>query len=234
MVIKRLAANPMWHFARRTTQRYALDPRPGPHPKSRCLPLGHILRDVLHIAENMAEAKQLLNSGKVKVDGAVRKGAAFPAGLMDIVSIDDSHWRILPDKRGLRLHPITEAEAKTKLLMVKNKTHVHGKAQINLHDGRNLLVDKDIYKTGDVLVWDLNAKKPVGHLQFKRGAIAILIGGQSRGLVGRIEDVIIKRGIEPNRVLLRFEKQNKETRRDYAFVVGQDKPVISIPEGERK
>jgi small subunit ribosomal protein S4e len=228
MVIKRLAAETIWRLEKRTGKRYAIDPRPGPHPKNRCLPLGYILRDVLGAASTMKEVREILNSRRVKVDGIVRTDHAFPVGIMDVVGVESSHWRVLPYKYGLKLQEIKAEEAKSKLLKIMGKTCVKGKIQLNLHDGRNIIIDKDVYRVGDALLWDIAGKKIAGHVQFKRGALGMLVAGQNRGLVGRIEDIVLIRGPQPDRAILRFEKQTKETKKDYVFVVGQDKPMVSI------
>jgi small subunit ribosomal protein S4e len=228
MVIKRLAANKIWHLKRRTVERYAIDPKPGPHAKAECLPLGYILRDILRVAENMREVRSILNGRRVKVDNIVRIDAAFPTGLMDVVTLDNTHWRVLPYSRGLKLVSISGDDAKVKLLEVRNKTSVKGKIQLNFHDGGNLLVDKDVYKTGDVLTWSLAERKVVGHMKFKRGALGLVVGGKNRGTVGKIENIIIARGPYPNTVTLRVDKRILETKYDYVFIVGQEKPIVEL------
>ncbi|TFF97047.1 MAG: 30S ribosomal protein S4e, partial [Promethearchaeota archaeon] len=48
---------------------FFVSPSPGPHPKRFCLPLLHIVRDLLHIMDNHREAKKLIGRGHFKVDG---------------------------------------------------------------------------------------------------------------------------------------------------------------------
>ncbi|MEM7813385.1 MAG: 30S ribosomal protein S4e [Candidatus Aenigmatarchaeota archaeon] len=228
MIIKRMASPKLWKIVRKAKARYAIVPRPGPHAKSACLPLGHILRDVLGIAENAREARSLLNNRAVKIDGRVRKDMGFPVGLMDVLAVGDKYWRVLPCKRGLELKPISEAESRIKLLKVVGKTNVRGKTQLNFHDGRNMLVDKDVYRTSDVVVYDLVDSTIKGHVQFKRGTLVLIADGINRGKMGRVEDIIVLRRSQPNRVVIRHDKETTETLKAFAFAIGQDKPLITL------
>lgn len=223
-----MSAPKSWKFARKTKARYAIAPRPGPHPLERCLPLGHVLRDVLGIVETAREARILLNGKLVKVDGRVRKDIGFPLGLMDILTVGDSNWRIMPCKRGLELKPVAPAESTLKLLKVVNKHHVNGKTQLNFHDGRNMLVDRDIYKTSDVVVYNIAEKALKGAVQFKRGALVLITRGENSGKIGRVEDIIVLRSPQPNRVIIKYDKETIETLKEFAFAIGQDKPVIAL------
>jgi small subunit ribosomal protein S4e len=228
MIIKRIAAPRLWKFKRKTKMRYAIAPKPGPHPKDACLPLGHIIRDVLGIAETRSEVRSILNRNLVKVDGVIRKDAGFPLGLMDVLTIDDKHWRIVPGKSGFDVKPIAAAESSLKPLKVVNKRHVNGKTQINLHDGRNMLVDRDVYRTSDVILYDLVGKSVKAVVQFKRGALVLIVKGKNRGKVGRVEDIISVRGLQPSRVIVKSDKETLETLKDFVFAIGQDKPMVEL------
>ncbi len=45
------------------------------------------MRDVLHLCNTMQEAKMILNSGQIKIDGVVRRDVHFGVGIMDIIEI---------------------------------------------------------------------------------------------------------------------------------------------------
>src|SRR3989344_2156643 len=49
--LKRLASPKFWPIERKK-KRYVVKPKPGPHSLEKSLPLGIIIRDVLHYAEN--------------------------------------------------------------------------------------------------------------------------------------------------------------------------------------
>jgi small subunit ribosomal protein S4e len=128
---------------------------PGPHPLEVSIPLGLVVRDYLDLADTLRETKRIISSGEILVDGIKRKNHKFPCGLMDVISIPKTKkdYRVLFDRRGkLTLVSTASKDATWKLCRIENKTIIKGKQiQLNLHDGRNKLVKKDEYKTGDVL-----------------------------------------------------------------------------------
>src|SRR3989338_3116438 len=164
MITKRYNMPKFWPL-RKKAKAFAISPMPGPHPKNKCIPLGIIIRDILGYAETMKEAVYLLNQGIVKVDGIVRKDPAFPSGIMDIVSVGDESYRIIPSSRGLSL---SRTGDKTKLLMIRNKSCVSGRIQLNMHDGKNILTDNADLKTGDVLAIDVESRQIKNTLRMKK------------------------------------------------------------------
>lgn len=85
----------------------------------------------------------------VKIDGKVRTDATFPAGFMDVVSIDktDSHFRLLYDTKGrFKVHEISADEAKYKLCKVRHaRLGKGGLPFITTHDGRTIrYIDPEI------------------------------------------------------------------------------------------
>ena len=160
--LKRLAAPKFWPIPRKEFK-WAVKPSPGPHPADNCLPLLVIIRDILGLAETAREARMILGQRKILVDGRVRTDYKYPVGLMDVVAIPElkKAYRCVPKLGGgLTLLEIPEEEACFKLCRIEDKTTVNGgHIQLNLHDGRNVLVRiqdplnpvEDVYKTGDVL-----------------------------------------------------------------------------------
>ena len=141
--LKRLAAPAFWPVLRKEFK-WVAKPSPGPHPIERALPLLVLVRDVFGYAETAREARRVIVEGKVWIDGVPRKNHKFPVGLMDVVSFPDidEHYRIVPYPTK-HLWPIRmpKEEADLKLVRIENKTTVKGgHIQLNLHDGRNILV----------------------------------------------------------------------------------------------
>ncbi len=154
---------------------------------------------------------------------------------MDIVSAPgmELHTRVLYDTHGrIALHEIPEEEATTKLVRIEDKTTVKkGRRQLNLHDGRNIVVKEDEYNTGDVLRLKLPEQGIADHFPFQEGAPVYVTGGTHIGQVARIVEHKIIKSSAPN--LVRLEGQDSfQTVPSYAFVVGKDEPAIAIPEVE--
>jgi len=227
--MKRSMAPRFWKIERKT-KKFAIRPRPGPHAKDMCIPVGIILRDILHYARTAKEAREILNRGLVKIDNKTRKEYGFPAGLMDVVSIQDEHYRILPNNYGLCLQKIDRNDSTFKLLKITNKKFVSGKVQLNFHDGKNLLLDKDNYKTNDVAVFDLEKNAIRKVIGFKKGSAVIVTGGNSIGSTGIIADINIRKSSMPNEVIVRIGNRKVPLPVHYVFVIGEEKPEIAFGE----
>ncbi len=228
--IKRLAAPRIWPIPRKVYP-FAPKPSPGPHPADRSVPLLIVIRDLLGLANNKREAKKILNARKVKIDGRVIRDIKFPVGFMDVITIEDinKHYRVVYDVNGnLRITEIPEDHAQWKLVRIENKTVVKGgKIQLNLHDGRNIVLDENKYRTNDVLKIKVPSQEIIGHYPLAEGSVAIIIGGKHRGRVAHIKEYVIVKGPQEN--MVRFE-EGFETTRDNVFVIGVGKPEITIPE----
>ena len=100
-----------------------------------------------------------------------------------------------------------------KLSKIKDKTFVKNKVQLNMHDGRNIIIDKNDYKTGDVLVLENNSIKQV--LKFKKDSTVIITGGNNIGNVGKIHDIIFTKSPQENLVIITVGKQKLSIPKKY-------------------
>ncbi len=230
--LKRRAAPRTWQIPRKGTK-WVKRPAPGPHPQNESIPLLLVLRDLRHIAQSAREARLLLGSGKVKVDGKIVRDLARGLGLMDTLSLAaplDEHYRLLKDRRGrLSLVPIPAGEAVTKIGRVRFKHAVRGgQVEVTLHDGRNLLVaPTSPWRVGDSLKLELPAQKVVGHLPLAAGSLAYVAGGSHVGQVARVERIEVRNSPQPN--LVHF-KEGFSTVKEYVYVIGETAPQITLPE----
>lgn len=228
-MMKRLTAPRFWPIERKQGK-FIISPRPGPHSKKTCMPLGLILRDVFKYAANIKEAKAILNSGKIKVDGIVRKDYKFSVGLMDIITLGDESFMILPGHNVFYFKKLKKTETSTKLLKIKNKVCNAGKIQLNFHDGTNMLVDSNKYKTNDVVLYDLEKKQIKEVLELKKGSTILISSGKSSGDVGKVEKIIVTRSSQPNMVVVKTGDKRIAVPIGFVFIVGDEKPVIDLGE----
>ncbi len=220
---------------------WTVKPSPGPHPISRAIPLLILVRDVLGYAMTAREARKVISQGKFAVDGVVRKNYKFPVGLMDVIHVipEDRYFRIVPDPvKFYKLVEISKEEARIKPLRIENKTTVKGgHIQLNLIDGRNVLIRvadprnpvEDKYKTLGTLVITVPEQEIVDYLPFEKGMYAVICGGKNVGRKGVIEE--IKRGMRRYRSIITLRGDDGsliQTSLDYVFVIGKDKPVITL------
>jgi small subunit ribosomal protein S4e len=229
--LKRFKAPKMWPIHKKE-EKWTTKSSAGPHALDKSLPLVMVLRDILGVADNAREAKIILNNGDVLVDGTPRKDHRFPVGFMDVISIPkiNKYYRLIPDYKGrLVLHEIEEKDSTFKLVSIENKTTIKGgKTQLNLHDGRNVIIDEDDYKTSDVLLLNIPEQKISDSIKFEVGSLALITGGKHTGELGKIDEINITKSSKSNTVLIETEEGSFLTLAKYVFVVGTDKPVISL------
>lgn len=159
--LKRMPAPVFWPIHRKEFK-WVVKPKPGPHPSTQALPLLLVVRDQMGLAKTRKEARAIIGKGHVEIDGKPRLEEKFPIGLMDILKIPSTNktYRVIPTlKKGLTLHGTKAEESKFKLCRIENKTTIKGgRIQLNLHDGRNILIrvkdprkpEEDAYSTFDV------------------------------------------------------------------------------------
>jgi small subunit ribosomal protein S4e len=230
MHLKRLRAPRFWKVPKKV-KKWVVSPRLGPHKKFECIPLLILVRDILKLAETGKEAKSIIKNGEILVDEKARKDHKYPVGLMDVIRIPKIKkvYRIVSAKEGLKIIEIPKKESSLKLCKVKDKTVVKGGlTQLNLHDGRNILVKKDEYKTGDSILIEVPSQKIIKRIKMEKDSLAMITGGQNRGTIAKIKEIIITRSREPNKVICKKDSEEFVTIKDYVFVVGKEKPVIKV------
>jgi small subunit ribosomal protein S4e len=228
--MKRITAPRSWPVPRKTNV-WIAKPSPGSHGIEESMPLVVVLRDILGVADTAKEVKRILRNRDVLVDGRVVSDYEFPVGLMDVVSMPkmNQHYRMLLDRHGkFRLVQVLEGKQNWKLCRIEGKTTVPGgKTQLNLHDGRNVLVPKDSYTVGDVVKLEVPSQKILDTYKLAKGSTALITSGSNVGQLEVIEEYIVQRTSAPN--LVKF-RDGKLTIKDNVFVIGSKGPEIELPE----
>ena len=204
---------------------YVGSPLPGPHGKNDCITVGIILRDMLKHTESIRETKKLVKQAKIFVDKKPRKEQNFPVGLMDVVEIPEvgEFFRMNINKNGLFLEKIKQDETNRKICKITKKTTVSGgKCQLNLHDGRCIIVENPkTYKVGDSLTINLPDQKILKHLKLEKNASALVINGRNVGTTGKIKEIKERKFMqEKASVTLDIKGKIIETLKDYVMVIG--------------
>ena len=221
--MKRLTMPRSWPLPRKSSV-WIQKPNPCGHPLDLCMPMGVILRDVLGVAQNRREAKKILHSKLVKVDGAIETDIGRGVGLMDVLTVGDVSYKCVLDTNGkLRYRTIPAKETLTKICRVMGKTTIKGaKTQVHLHDGRNLLFNENPeYKTGDSLVISLPDQEVKSYHKFEEGSIAYLTGGNHIGELATVRGQDIKRSSKDNEV----QFDDFGTISDYVFIISGESDI---------
>ncbi len=223
--LKRFAAPKTWHVNRKKIK-FITKPAPGPHSLQNGIALGALLKEILKYASTTKEAKKMMHTDEIKVDGKARKDFRFPVGIFDILEFSKTgeRFRVILDKNGkIGVLKISNEEAAVKPCKIIGKKMVKGHVQLNLHDGKNITVDKDNYKVGDTVILKLPGQELSKHIKMGKKAAIFLTGGKHIGEIGIVDDII------QNKIIYRDQKNNLiETSKEYSFAVGDSKPLIGL------
>lgn len=221
--LKRFYMPKTWKVKRKGIK-YIVKPSSGPHSLKMSIPISVIFRDLLKYAVNLREVKNILSSHNVLIDGIRRKDHRFPVGIFDVIKIDKTKeaFRVVFDRKKIGLLKIGENESGLKPCKITGKKKIGKKMQLNLYDGKNILVDKCDYKVGDTLVIESPKNTIKSHLKLEKGNQVYLTGGKHIGEYGSVE------AISGDKIKYKSSGEVFETLKKYAFVIGTDKPVVSI------
>ena len=224
--LKRLVAPKSWKIKRKGIT-FVTRPNPGMHSKKNSTSINVVLRDMLSYAKTTRDVKMILADNGVLVDKKQVKDHRFSVGVMDIIEMPKINkcFRVLLNKKGdICLVEIKGDETGIKLCKIVEKTVIKkGKIQINLNDGKNIIIDKNNYDTGDTLVIEVPKQKIKEHLKFEKGSFVYLSGGKHKGEFGiadEIKDSMIK--------VKQKSGESFETSKKFAFVIGREKPIITL------
>jgi small subunit ribosomal protein S4e len=227
--LKRQMAPKFWQVKRKGFP-FILSANPGPYAKDKCYPIGIILRDVLNVCNNLHEAKMVMNSGLIQIDGITRRDVHFGVGIMDVINIipNGDSYRLIPKDLNV-LIPIKTKEKDVKLLKITSKVSIKGsKLQYGFHDGKTLISDDKQMNVGDVCLVKLPKIEIADYIKFDTGSTVLIIQGENAGKIGKI--IEIKNGMFslPKRAVVEFEERSVELPVDIVMPIGNDKPILEV------
>lgn len=214
----------------RKLKTWVAKPSPGPHGKKECVPIVVIVRDVLGKAETMKEVRQILRNGKCYVNGKMVKDRRFPMGVFDSLQLGDDYYRLVPSKKGFDLVEIDEEEAGKRLSRIEDKKMLKGgRLQLNLDDGRNMIVGEDFdLGTGSVLLIKVPEGEILEEMERKKGCKVIITEGKNRGKIAELKDIKKTLGSKPNVAILEYEGREIDLPEKLVFPVGEEESLIEI------
>jgi len=234
--LKRLNAPRHWMLDK-LSGAFAPRPSPGPHKLRECLPLALFVRNRLKYALTYDEAKKIMKQRLIKVDGKVRTDVTYPAGIMDVITIEKTgeNFRLIYDTKGrYSIHRITPEEAKFKLCKVrKTLMGPKGIPFIVTHDGRTIRYPDPAIKVNDTVLVDIGTSKITDYIKFDSGNQCLITGGHNVGRIG----LVINRERHPGGFDIVHVKDaagnSFATRLNNIFIIGKgNKPFISLPRGK--
>lgn len=218
---------------------HAPKPSAGPHKGRESVPLIILLRNRLKYALTGAEANAICMQELVKVDKRVRTDMYFPAGFMDVVSVEKSgdYFRMLYDTKGrFTLNRLSSSDAETSYKLCRIVKHSTLKSKIPFvvtHDGRTIRYPDPLVKLNDTVKIDLESGKIIDFYKFAAGNLVMLTGGRNTGRVGVISSIEKHPG-SFDIVSIRDSEGNVfATRKQNVFILGNGTtPAVKLPKGK--
>ncbi len=224
--LKSLAAPKTWPIQRKE-EVYISKPYPIGHKIEFTLPVSIVFKHMLKYCKTSKEVRLVLQEKQILVDGKKIKDEHEGIGLFSVLTIADTneHFRMTLNKNGkLELKKIDKKESELVPSKIQNKKVLgKDKVQINLGNGRNILVKKNEYKTGDTLMLTVPKQDVKEHIKLDKGTVVVLIGGKHIGHQGTVEQ------IEGDKI--KFEDTDKKihmTEKRYAIPIGIKKATITV------
>jgi len=230
--MKRLTAPKHWMLDKMGGT-WAPKPSAGPHKRRECLPLMIFLRNRLKYALTRKEVISICLQRFIKVDNKVRTDIKYPAGFMDVISIEktNENFRLLYDTKGrFTVHRITPAESKFKLCKVRNVAlGFRGIPYLTTFDGRTIRYPDPAVRNGDSIKFNLETNKIVDVVKFETGSLAMVTSGHNLGRVGVIEHKEKHMGSFDIVHLKDAAGQKFATRSGNVFMIGKSKSLVTLP-----
>lgn len=231
--LKRLNAPSHW-MLNKMGGTWAPRPSTGPHKLRECLPLIILLRNRLKYALTRREVMSIVMQRLIKVDGKVRTDVNYPAGFMDVVSIEKTKevFRLLYDTKGRFYLKKIEADQENFKLGKVRRVEVGAKGipYLTTHDGRTFRYPDPLISVNDTVKIDLKANKVVEYVKFDIGNLAMITGGRNLGRVGVVEHREKHAGSFDVVHIRDAAGQTFATRLTNVFIIGKGNvPMVSLP-----
>jgi len=149
------------------------------------VPVVIAVRDMLKIAKNAKEVKEMIKMKVLKINGRAVADYRESIQLFNLFEADKLYvLSLLPTGKFI----LESTKDKERLCKVIDKKLISGnRIQLNLHDGSNVLT-KDKIKTQDSVYLDLSGKI-IKHAALEKGKQCTIISGKYIGSKGKIESV---------------------------------------------
>ncbi len=221
--LKRIASPKTWAIKRKIST-WVTRPQ-GAHSFELGMPLNTVFKEIIKLAKTSKEVKTILNYKTVLINGKQTKLPDRVFGLFDILTIKETkenYTMVLNKQRKLTVKKIDAKEASFKISKVIGKTYLKGKKlQLNLHDGINILIDKDEYKLGDSIILEIPSFKIKNKIAFEKKSLVFITAGKHTGNLAVIEK------IEEDKITSQFEQHELELDKEQIIVVGKEKAIVS-------
>jgi len=226
--LKRIAAPRTWSILRKQNV-FVARPNAGKQ-FTLSLPLGFIVKELLHVCQTTKQVKAMLNEKAIIVEGKSRSDHRYPVGLFEVIELvpEKKSYRVCLSAGGkLVVKEIAQAEKTVRLQKVVGKKIVKkNMLQLSLLNGSivqfaDATKVKDAYVVGDSVVLD-EKNKVVKQYKLTEGSVAQFIGGKHIGKAG------VVKSLTESTIAVESDGKIIETLKKYACAIGDSKAVITM------
>lgn len=222
--MKRIAAPRSWPLLRKA-ETFVSVPE-GSHAFEHAISVNLAFTELLKIAKTRKEVRYIIFDKEVRVNGKKINTEKTQFGLFDVLSLPESkqNFTMVLNSRGkLEVKEISEADANVKVTKIIGKKYLAGKKiQLNLFEGRNILVDKDTYQVGDALVVSIPDYKIKEQVKLEKGVSVFLLTGQHASKIAKIES------ITEGKIVCKTDDTELVVNKENIFVLGKGKLLLNI------
>jgi len=223
--LKRHSMPTAWPVKRKNIN-FITRPNPGSHKRKYTTALVILLRDVLGYATTTKEAKSIVHTSDVLINGKKVTDIKAPVGIFDVLEIkkvSEKFTLILDNLGKLKLVPTKEDLV---YLKISKKTQLSKAFQLNFSNGFNILVDEKTFKSikvGDSIVYDFIKKSVVSIMNLVEKSFVYIFDGNFKGQFGEVESFTHYNGLTRDVAFVNIEGVSHSTAKDYCFVIGKSK-----------
>ena len=115
--------------------------------------------------------------------------------------------------------------------LVNNERLIYSHLFYEPENGDIVIIDENDYNVGDVIDLKVPDHEINEVFELKEGACVLITGGKHTGELGTVSEIIVNESSNPNTIIIENSAKDEFlTLKDYAFVVGEDAPAISLLE----
>lgn len=191
MHINRQNIKKFWSVPRKGTKYLAV----ASHNQGDSIPLIVVVRDILGLVKNKKELKKVINKKQIKINGKEIREVNYPVGLFDVISVSEKNYKAsLNEHKKMSFNEVSGKDAEIKIIKIIGKKILgKGKVQINLADGRNVLLKEDV-KIGYSVVYNFKSRKIEKVIKMEKGKEGFVFSGKHAGHKGKINEIIERGG----------------------------------------
>lgn len=165
------------------------------HNQKGSIPLVVVMRDILKLVKTKKELEKVLHKKQIKINNKEISEVNYPVCLFDVLNVGGKNYKTgLNEHKKFIFEEVSGKEAEIKVIKVVGKKVIgKDKVQVNLADGRNILIKEGI-RVGDSVVYNFKDKKVEKIIKMEEGKRGFVVSGKHAGRKGKIDDIIERGG----------------------------------------